>query len=86
MAAGHAPLRVATPQLLSSSRVASMPVLRLCTTLPVVKSQRRFNWSVRIVYCWSLKVGVLRASVQVEGSAGFGVSRFAAVTMNAVSM
>ncbi len=31
-------LRVATPQLLSSSRVASMPVLRLCTTLPVVKS------------------------------------------------
>ena len=57
------PLVAAWPHSFCSSRVNSRPVLRLCRTLPVAKSTRRFSWSVRIVFSWSLKVGLPRVSV-----------------------
>ncbi|MNJ03934.1 hypothetical protein D3C73_1644700 [compost metagenome] len=64
LAADHTlPPVAACPKLFSSSRVNSRPVLRLCATAPVAKSARRLSWSVRMVFCWSLKVGRLRARV-----------------------
>ncbi len=52
---------------------------------PLSKFAVRLVWLVRIRLVWCLKFGLLRATVQLDGSAGSGVSRFAAVAMNEVS-
>ena len=73
------------PSVVAFSWVSSMPVLRSWVTAPVSKFAVRLVWLVTIRLAWCLKVGLLRATVQVDGSAGSGVSRLAAVAMNEVS-
>jgi hypothetical protein len=52
--------------------------------LPNSEWRRRFVWFVRMRLARSLKFGLLRLSVQVDGSSMSGVAMFAAVAVNVV--
>ncbi len=83
-AAGSVP-RPVRPQVVWRSLVNSRPLTSVCLTAPVSNCDVSVVTLVRILFSWSLPVRMLRASVHVFGSAGFGVPRLAALVRNALS-
>ena len=69
-----------------SSRISSTPAFSEWPNVPVSNLALTLDWFAKILLTWSLLVGVLRASVQVDGLPMLGVTILAVVPMKAVSM